>query len=97
MDTKYHSHKQLSRLYFFLPLFNCCFSVVLSFDKGAYPENAHVLLCHIKLQVFLLTAHVFGQSSLYISYCTGQSSVLYSSLQYCTVIGGLLYCLCWSK
>ena len=32
-----------------------------------------------------------------ISYCTGQSSVLYSSLQYCTVTGGLLYCLCWSK
>jgi len=29
-------------------------TVVLSVEKGAYPENVHILYCHIKL-AFLLT------------------------------------------
>ena len=28
--------------------FKCCLSVVLSLDKGAYPGNSQVALCHIK-------------------------------------------------
>ena len=38
--------------------FNCSLSVVLLLDKGAYPENSHVVLCHIKY-VFFLTFHAF--------------------------------------
>ena len=40
-------------------LFNCCLSVVLSLEKGAYPENLHVLHCSIKI-MFFLTICVFG-------------------------------------
>ena len=30
---------------FFLSPFQCCFRV-LWFEKGAYPENSHVVFCH---------------------------------------------------
>ena len=47
-----------SVLHFIFAPFNCCLSVVLLLDKGAYPENSHVVLCHIKY-VFFLTFHAF--------------------------------------
>ena len=40
----HHIHRSASCFWWFhfLP-FNCCLSVVLSLDKGAYPENSHVV------------------------------------------------------
>ena len=36
-------------------------AVVLLLGKGAYPQNSHVLFCHIKL-AFRLTFYLFGSS-----------------------------------
>ena len=53
--------KQISSLYYFSSIFilyyidisffyhfNCCLTVVLLLEKGAYPEYLHVVYCHIK-------------------------------------------------
>ena len=45
-------------MHFLFSQFNCCLTVVLSFGKGALPENWHVLYCHMKL-AFPLTLHVY--------------------------------------
>ena len=55
---------------FHFSLFNCCFNAVLSLDKGVYPENSHVVLCHSKLAFFYF--HVFG--FLFLTACLSERS-----------------------
>ena len=53
-------------VHFHFLLFNCCVTVVLLLEKGAYYKkikNQYVLYCHIKL-TFLLTVYVFGSCKL---------------------------------
>jgi len=62
LDTKTPQPKADKQPTFHFSPFNCCLSAVLSTEKGAYPENVHVVFCHIK-QAFVLTCHPFGSFS----------------------------------
>ena len=46
-------------VFIFLP-FNCCLTVTLLLEKGAYPENLHVLCCHIKSAFISALSHKKG-------------------------------------
>ena len=63
LDTKTPQPKADKQPTFHFSPFNCLtLSAVLLTEKRAYPENLHVVFCHIK-QAFVLTCHPFGSFS----------------------------------
>ena len=82
--------------YYLSPL-NSCLSLVMSLERGAYPENSHILHCHIRLAFLfnrLFVWILFQRASshpCFRFFCTileelfGQS-VNISCCQYCMII-----------
>ena len=59
-NTRQHTTAETGHVRFNFSLFGCCLTAPLSLEKGAYPENSHVLCCQIK-STFLLTFCVLGE------------------------------------
>ena len=47
--------------------FSCCLNVVLSLDKGDYPENSHDMWCHNNLASFFVCLFSSSSSSSFFS------------------------------
>ena len=49
-----HTTTETGKIHSNFSAFNCCCTVVLSLETGAYTDNSHVLYCHISIRFTLL-------------------------------------------